>query len=93
MLVVYNIVITLAVLFMVRNKGTTKSLPLNQPPTGVTPSVAHLITEPAAHFINISWFPDGQFYRDHDSDELDAKWADYNSLKGSYLYISKEEAP
>ncbi|EFW99947.1 hypothetical protein CMQ_265 [Grosmannia clavigera kw1407] len=56
-------------------------LPLNEPPQRVTPSLAHLVRKPVPEFINVTFFPDGSFFRQHNSKEADAKWDEYDGSK------------
>jgi hypothetical protein len=67
-------------------------LPLNQPPGGLSPSFEGMIQDPLPKFINISFFSDGQFFRDHDSVIADQMWRDYDGTGSGFIMISKEEA-
>ncbi|KAI0391627.1 hypothetical protein F5Y17DRAFT_439825 [Xylariaceae sp. FL0594] len=65
---------------------------VNQPPEGVTPSLAHLVRDPEPRLFNVSFYPDGKTpWRGHNSTETDKAWREYVPV-GRLIMLPKEEA-
>ncbi|KAI0023019.1 hypothetical protein F4780DRAFT_787619 [Xylariomycetidae sp. FL0641] len=66
---------------------------VNEPPSGVAPTLAHLAQKQTAQLLNVTFYPYDNLFRKHDSVEADELWADYAQSDAGYIMISKEEAP
>ena len=42
--------------------------------------------------LNASLYPDGRFYRQHDSDEAEERWLEYTQSRAGFIMIPKDEA-
>ncbi|KAG0648777.1 hypothetical protein D0Z07_4706 [Hyphodiscus hymeniophilus] len=86
-------IVTLLILIYMQNAKQPHPLSINQPPGGVPPTLAPLLRDPRPTFVNVSWYPpEKSFFREHNSDEADAKWKWYDASNGGYIMIPKEEA-
>ncbi len=78
-LVLSNIITLRAVISLLASRQPSTP-PVNHPPTGVAPTLAHLIQKPEPRFWNYSFYDDGSWLRKHDSVEADQAWYDYTQV-------------
>ncbi|KAI1813966.1 hypothetical protein GGS20DRAFT_598566 [Poronia punctata] len=75
-----------------RSQSQSPDQAINQPPQGVTPSLAHLIQHPQPTLFNVTFYPDETTpWRGHNSSETDKAWREYGET-ASFIMIPKEEA-
>ncbi|KAJ8131584.1 hypothetical protein O1611_g2040 [Lasiodiplodia mahajangana] len=86
-----NIITFGAVVFLLSSRQSHTAC-VNQPPQGVAPSLAHLAGKPRPEVLNVSFYPDGTPWREHNSTEADEVWAEYTQADGGFIMIPKEEA-
>lgn len=71
-------IVTLAVLFYaVQQHPSQECAQLNQPPTGVTPTLAHLVRDPKPELFNVTFYPHDSPFRQRNSVTTDILWENY----------------
>lgn len=60
---------------------------VNQPPKGIAPTLAHLAQEHRPQLLNVTFYPDGTPWREHNSTKADEVWAEYTQAGMSYISI------
>ena len=70
---------TLAFLFITIPSSHTRPTcrALNHPPTGVAPTLAHLVREPSPELFNVTFYPHDQPFRQRNTIENDKLWEEY----------------
>lgn len=79
-----NIITLGAALFLLATRQSHTPC-VNQPPQGIAPSLAHLSRKPKSQLLNVTFYPDGTPWREHDSIEADEVWAEYTQAGESYI--------
>lgn len=77
---------TLAIMFFTRASvsGPETRPRLNHPPTGVAPSLSHLIREPKSELFNVTFYPHDNPFRQRNSVETDELWEEYTQSSDSH---------
>ncbi|KAI1739813.1 hypothetical protein F4680DRAFT_466302 [Xylaria scruposa] len=85
-------ILTLGALMFLLATRQLHTLCVNQPPKGVAPTLSHLARNIRPQLLNVTFYPDGTLWREHNSSEADEVWADYTQADGGFIMIPKEES-
>jgi hypothetical protein len=88
-LAVTNIITLCAVFILLpafRHQQQTRTQPrcVNHPPKGIAPTLAHL-AETSPQLVNVTFYPDGTPWREHNSAEADEAWLDYEQASKPFF--------
>lgn len=96
-LVVTNIV-TLGAVFILllafqqQQQIQTLTRCVNHPPKGIAPTLAHL-AETSPQLVNVTFYPDGTPWREHNSTKADETWLDYEQASKPFFLSSYNTFP
>jgi hypothetical protein len=77
---VITVIVVVVLMLISRQPSSDSSPPVNHPPKGVAPTLAHLAQHTEPRVWNYSFYDDGSWTRKHDSVEADRMWMNYTQV-------------